>query len=38
MVARKPRIPGRDFEKSGCGFLEDSVPVLKAQTMIVYTL
>jgi hypothetical protein len=26
MVARKPLIAGRDFEKSGCDFLEDSVP------------
>ena len=44
MVARKPRIAGRDFEQSGCGFLQDfeqsgcgflqdSVPVLKAQKM-----
>jgi hypothetical protein len=34
LVARKPRIPGRDFVKSGCGFLEESFPVLKAEKMI----
>jgi len=33
--ARKPRIAGRDFEKNCCGFLEDSVPELKAEEIIV---
>ena len=35
MDARKPRIAGRDFEKNCCGFLEDSVPELKAEEIIV---
>ena len=34
MVARKPQIAGMDFKQSGCGFLADSAPVLKAEKMI----
>jgi hypothetical protein len=34
MVARKPRIASRDFDQSGCGFLEDSVPVLKVEKTV----